>query len=183
MTISFTIPSLETKRLILREPRESDFEAERDFYASDASRFVGGPLPGHQVWRNLAMLMGHWAFRGYGFWGVDDKETGTYLGRVGLWFPHGWFDREIGWTLMPHATGKGYATEAAEAARAHAYDVLGWDTAISQIDPGNEASKAVARRLCASFEQMYDDPIYGQIEIWRHLAPADLENGGLEAYA
>jgi ribosomal-protein-alanine N-acetyltransferase len=183
MTISFTIPTLETERLILREPRESDFEAERDFYASDASRFVGGPLPEPQVWRNLAMLMGHWAFRGYGFWGLEDKATGTYQGRVGLWFPHGWMEREIGWTLMPHATGQGYATEAAIAARAHAYDVLGWDTAISQIDPGNEASKAVARRLGARFEKIYDDPVYGPVEIWRHLAPADLENGGMEAYA
>ncbi|RKT27934.1 ribosomal-protein-alanine N-acetyltransferase [Roseovarius halotolerans] len=183
MTASFTIPSLETERLILREPRESDFEHERDFFASDASRFVGGPTQPHQVWRNLAMLMGHWAFRGFGFWGVEEKSSGTYMGRVGLWYPHGWFGREIGWTLMPHATGKGFATEAALAARAHAYDILGWDTAISQIAPENEPSKAVARRLGAGFEQMYDDPIYGPIEIWRHIAPGNPVDGGMEAYA
>ena len=183
MSLSLPIPQLETERLILRAPQESDFEPEAAFYATDASRFVGGPKKPHETWRSLAMLMGHWAFRGYGFWALEEKATGTYLGRVGLWFPHGWFEREIGWTLMPQAQGKGYATEAALAARAHAYDVLGWDTAISQIAPANEPSKAVARRLGARFEQMYDDPEYGPIEIWRHLAPADIENGGMEAYA
>lgn len=183
MTTTFSIPTLETERLILRAPREADFEAEAAFYETDASRFVGGPKPPHQTWRNQAMMVGHWAFRGYGFWALEDKDTGGYMGRVGLWYPHGWYEREIGWTLMPAATGKGYATEAALTSRAYAYDVLGWDTAISQIAPENEASKAVARRLGASFETMYEDPEFGEIEVWRHLSPADIVNGGVEAYA
>lgn len=169
---SFTIPTLETDRLILRAPREEDFAAEYDFFASDASRFVGGPQPAHRTWRALATVIGHWALRGFGFWALEDKATGTYQGRVGLWFPMGWKEREIGWTLMPHATGHGYATEAAIAARAHAYEMLGWDSAISQIDPANAASKAVARRLGARFESHYEDPEYGTMEIWRHLSPA-----------
>jgi ribosomal-protein-alanine N-acetyltransferase len=180
---SFTIPTLETKRLILRAPQESDFAAECDFFASGASRFVGGPKKPHETWRSLAMMMGHWAFRGYGFWALEDKQTRTYQGRVGLWFPHGWFEREIGWSLMPHGQGRGFATEAAEAARTYAYDTLKWDTAISQIAPQNDPSKAVARRLGATFEQMYDDPEYGPVEIWRHPATGELVNGGMEAYA
>ncbi|MCW1955078.1 MAG: GNAT family N-acetyltransferase [Roseobacter sp.] len=183
MALALHIPRLETERLILRAHREEDFRLEAEFYATEASRFVGGPVPEHKTWRMLAMMVGHWAFRGFGFWALEEKETGRYMGRAGLWFPQGWAEREIGWTLMNHATGKGYATEAALAARAHAYDVLGWDTAISQIAPSNTASKAVARRLGASFEQMHQDPEYGEIEIWRHLAPAEIVNGGMEAYA
>ncbi|MCO4776799.1 MULTISPECIES: GNAT family N-acetyltransferase [Lentibacter] len=181
--LSLSIPTLETERLILRAHREEDFRAEAEFYATDASRFVGGPQPEHRTWRMLAMMVGHWAFRGFGFWALEEKTTGHYMGRTGLWFPQGWAEREIGWTLMNHATGKGYATEAALSARAYAYDVLGWDTAISQIGPNNEGSKAVARRLGAQFEKTYEDPEYGPIEIWRHLAPNALENGGMEAYA
>lgn len=165
------VPVITTDRLILRELREDDASKEVAFYASDESRFVGGPKKPHEVWRNFAMSVGHWHFRGYGFWALESRETGAYLGRVGLWFPLGWYEREIGWTLMPEAMGHGYATEAGLAARAHAYDTLGWDTAISQIDPKNDPSKAVARRLGASFEKMYDDPEYGPIEIWRHLSP------------
>ena len=183
MSLSLPIPILETERLVLRAPREDDFEAEAEFFASDAAGFVGGPKEPHDTWRALAMLVGHWVFRGYGFWALEEKATGAYVGRTGLWYPHGWYEREIGWTLMQPAWGKGYATEAAVASRAYAYDVLGWDTAISQIAPENEPSKAVARRLGAHFETTYDDPKYGPIEIWRHLSPAQLADGGMEAYA
>ncbi len=183
MTVIYEIPVLETDRLILRAHRENDIAAEKAFFDTDASKFVGGPLPAHRAWRTVAMMMGHWALRGFGFWALEEKATGAYVGRAGLWFPDGWMEREIGWTLMNDATGKGYATEAADAARSYAYDILGWDTAISQIDPKNDGSKGVARRLGACFESTYEDPEYGEIEIWRHPAPADLVNGGMEAYA
>ncbi len=177
------IPRLETERLILRAPSEADLDAEAEFYASAAADFVGGHKTRSETWRLIALFLGHWALRGYGFWGVEEKDTGTYVGRVGLWFPDGWPEPEIGWTLMTSATGNGYATEAAMAARTHAYDVLGWDTAISLIDPDNHASKAVAKRLGAAFDYHYEHPKFGTSEIWRHPAPADLVNGGMEAYA
>ena len=184
MTVTaFSIPTLETERLILRALCEGDIAFEKAFLASDDARFVGGPMPPHRAWRSIAMVIGHWALRGFGFWALEEKKTGQYMGRVGLWYPDGWLEREIGWTLMPHAWGKGFATEAAIASRAHAYDVLGWDTAISQIDPANEASRAVATRLGASFEKHHEDPDFGMIEIWRHPSAADLMAGGMEAYA
>ena len=89
----------------------------------------------------------------------------------------------VRWRINCNTAGKGFATEAAIASRAHAYDVLGWDTAISQIDPANEASRAVATRLGASFEKHHEDPDFGMIEIWRHPSAADLMAGGMEAYA
>lgn len=183
MTLDLAIPRLETERLIMRAPCEADFDAEAAFFASDASKFVGGPIRPDETWRMIAMLLGHWAMRGYGFWGVEEKETGSYVGHVGLWCPLGWPEPEIGWTLMNHATGKGYATEAALAARTYAYDILGWDTAISLIDPNNTGSKAVAKRLGAKFDYTYDHPAFGEVHIWRHPAPSDLVNGGAEAYS
>lgn len=170
MRFRVDIPTLETERLLLRAPQESDVAEEAAFFETEASQFVGGPKKPHEAWRNYAMMVGHWVFRGYGFWALEEKATGRYAGRVGMWFPDGWKEREIGWTLMSHATGKGYATEAALMARSYAYDVQGWKTAISQIDPKNEASKAVARRLGATFEDTYEDPAYGEIEVWRHPA-------------
>ncbi|GAA6159773.1 GNAT family N-acetyltransferase [Ruegeria sp. HU-ET01832] len=182
-TLTPHIPRLETERLILRALSESDFDAEAEFFASDASKFLGGPKRSDETWRLMAQLLGHWVLRGYGFWGVEEKDSGRYVGHVGLWFPHSWPEPEIGWTLMNDATGKGYATEAALAARSHAYEVLGWETAVSMIDPENTASKAVADRLGAKFDYTYDHPAFGAMQVWRHPAPADLVNGGMEAYA
>lgn len=183
MTTTFSIPTLETERLILRAPALKDFPAESAFFESDASRFVGGPVRPDQSWRSLASVIGHWALRGYGFWALESKDTGEYMGRVGLWNPEGWPEPEIGWTLMENAQGHGFATEAAIAARDYAYHELGWETAISLIDPANKASEAVAKRLGASFETTYEHPAFGTMYIWRHPSAADLMAGGMEAYA
>jgi RimJ/RimL family protein N-acetyltransferase len=168
---TFAIPTLETERLILRGFRPADVDEEIAFFASERSRFVGGPLPETEVWRAIASLIGHWALRGYGFWALEDKATGRYMGRVGLWCPEGWPEPEIGWTLMDHAEGKGLAREAALAARAHAYDALGWTTAISLIAPENTRSQALAAKLGARRDGSFETPRLGRVEIWRHPGP------------
>jgi RimJ/RimL family protein N-acetyltransferase len=162
------IPSLETERLRLRAPHEGDFEADVTFYASERSHGFGGPLTREKTWRNLATVLGHWIIRGYGFWSVDEKTTGLYCGHVGLWAPEGWPEPEIGWATHAQAEGKSIAFEAAQAARVYAYDTLGWSTAISSIVPGNTRSIALAARMGATFESLYEHPSYGQMEIWRH---------------
>ncbi len=168
MTTSFIIPTLQTQRLILRAPSERDVAPETAFWASERSRFVGGPKPAHEVWRVIAGYLGHWALRGYGFFALDDKATGAYLGRAGFWHPGDWPEREIGWSLMAEAEGKGYATEAALACRAYAYETLGWTTAISSLDDDNDASRAVAERLGCTFERTHDFPGGYTMNIYRH---------------
>jgi RimJ/RimL family protein N-acetyltransferase len=173
---TITIPTLETERLFLRALRAEDFEAEADFFASERSRSVGGPLARDQAWRVVAAMIGHWHMRGFGFWALEEKASGRYLGRVGLWQPHGWPDREIGWTLMDHAEGQGFAHEAALVARAYAYDTLGWTTMISLIEAGNLRSEALARRLGARREGAFLHPSGIPLNIWRHAGP----NGGAQ---
>lgn len=169
--ITLDIPTFETERLRFRLPEQRDFKHEAAFYQSDRSAGVGGPLGPDLVWRGLASVIGHWVLRGYGYWAIDEKETGLYCGQVGLWFPEGWPEPEIAWTLMADAEGRGIGSEAALASRDFAYEQLGWTTAISSIVPENTRSKALAVRLGAEFEDMYDHPSYGPMEIWRHPGP------------
>ena len=171
---TFAIPTLETERMFLRAMRADDIEAEIAFFQTERSRSVGGPIPANQVWRAVAGMIGHWALRGYGFWALEEKTTGTYLGRAGLWNPHPWPEPEIGWTLMQPAEGKGFAHEAALAARAYAYDTLGWTTANSLILAGNTRSEALAGRLGARLEGEYLHPTVGAMNIWRHPSPGQL---------
>ena len=176
------IPTLQTPRLTLRAPGAQDAEALMAFYASDRARFVGGPKDRAQAWRQLGTEIGHWVMHGYGRWMVDVTETGETVGMVGLWNPEGWPEPEIGWDLFEGAEGRGYATEAAEAARAHAYDVLGWSTAISLVDPENHGSAAVARRLGAAPDGTFTMGDH-EVVIYRHPGPDALSEGGAEAYA
>ncbi|MGR3323465.1 MAG: GNAT family N-acetyltransferase [Pseudooceanicola sp.] len=177
------IPVLHTERLTMRGPDARDIAPIRDFYASDRSQFVGGPLTAELAWRQLGTEIGHWTLRGYGRWMVDVTDTGETVGMVGLWNPEGWPEPELGWDLFEGQEGKGYATEAAQAARAYAYDVLGWQTLISLVKPANTASAAVAQRLGAALDSAFTHERWGPMQVWRHPAPDMLENGGMGAYA
>ncbi len=161
------IPMLETDRLILRGPRESDFEAFAAFGASERSKWVGGPYPRYRSWGGFLGMLGHWALRGYGFWMLQVKDSGDVAGRVGIAFHDGWDEPELGWHIFDGFEGKGLAHEAALAAREHAAHHQGLDGVISYIDPQNIRSLALADRLGAKFER--DGELLGHpCRIYRH---------------
>jgi RimJ/RimL family protein N-acetyltransferase len=141
---------IETERLILRKTDpERDFEAvARTMADENTVRYLGTPpMNRATAWRSMAMIMGHWEIRGFGFFSVELKETGEWVGRVGPWYPEGWPGREVGWTISPDHQRRGYATEAAKASIDYVFDTLGWDKVIHVIMEGNVASIAVAEKL------------------------------------
>jgi RimJ/RimL family protein N-acetyltransferase len=143
--------ALETERLRLRLFREDDLDAYAAMCADpEVMRYIGAggqTLTRAETWRQIAMLLGHWQLRGYGLWAVEERATGTFVGRVGLYNPEGWPGLECGWALARGAWGKGYATEAARRALAYAFTELGRDHVISLIRPENTASIRVAERI------------------------------------
>lgn len=160
---------LETDRLILRQPRESDLEAMVTFGASPRSAFVGGQPERFWNWRGLLANIGHWALRGYGFWSVDTK-AGDFIGRIGVIFHDGWDEPELGWHLYDGFEGFGYAIEAARAAKADYHARISAAPLVSYIDPENLRSQATARRLGAAPERerfLIDGPV----QVWRHAGP------------
>jgi RimJ/RimL family protein N-acetyltransferase len=170
------IPILETPRLILRAFDTSDFETFVPFYASEASRFVGGPDKRSATWRRMAGYAGCWQLRGYGKFVVEEKATKQAVGIVGPWFPEGWPEPEIGWTVLPEFQGRGYAFEASVRALMFAYDDLGWQTAMSAIFPDNHPSFRVAARLGAQREGSFELKPYGMLEVYRHLSPSEFHS-------
>lgn len=165
-----------TERLRLRPLAAEDWPHWPAFYASDRSRFVGGPMDRQRAWFKLAQLIGVAAMDGYGHWSVETLE-GEYLGRVGLEHADGWEYIELGWTFLEGAAGKGYATEAARALRTHAFaHVLPFvPTAMglySLIDRDNAPSQRVATRLGATPDPAA--PVYLENAVaWRHPTPAE----------
>lgn len=165
------IPTLETARLRLRAARMDDFEAYAAFRGSERARVLGGPFGRTEAFDQLAELVGHWQLRGFGRWMVADRATDAPLGVVGLYFPEGWPEPEVAWSVFAAAEGRGIAREAALAAREHAYRHLGWTTAVSLIRPDNTRSAALARRLGARIEGAHTHPTLGRSDIWRHPGP------------
>ena len=165
------IPVLHTEHLTLRGPTAADFEAYAAFRGSDRARILGGPFSRAQAFDQLCSIIGHWQLRGYGRWLVADKTTDAPLGIVGLFYPEGWPEPEIAWSLFAAAEGRGIAFEAARAARRYAYDTLGWTTAISLIDPANTRSVALAKRLGCTDGETFQHETLGLMHIWRHPGP------------
>lgn len=168
MTLAFDIASLTTERLSLRAPAEPDFAAMLAFNDSPRAAFVGGPALRPQVWRGLLANIGHWALRGYGFYSVDTRD-GAFVGRVGVIYHDGWDAPELAWHLFDGFEGKGYAHEAALAARADYHSRISAAPLISYIDVTNARSEALALRLGAVRETTLNDD-KGHHHIYRHPA-------------
>ena len=150
--IVIRVPVLTTPRLVLRGFDERDFEAYAAMLADpEVSRHLGDgqPMGRRDAWRNFAMVVGHWALRGFGLWAVEERETGCFVGRVGLIEPVGWPGFELAYTLRRECWGRGYAREAGRTALAYARDVLHRPEIISVIRPDNAASIRVAEALGA----------------------------------
>ena len=173
-----TIPTLKTKRLILRGPTADAYPNFEATFASYRSRFMGGPLNAYESWMLFAAEIGHWQVRGFGMWMIHDKVTDETYGMAGGWQPAGWPEAEIAWIIWPGAAGKGYALEATHAARGYFYGTLGWDTAVSYIDPKNLDSIRLAERLGATKDRNAAT-VDGHDAVYRHPAPADLADSQL----
>lgn len=170
------IPVIETANLRLRGPKTADFEVFAAFMASPRATHVGGPLTRTLAWRSFCHLTGHWLHRGYSMFILADKATDAALGMSGPWFPEGWPEPEIGWSIWAtQAEGRGLAYEAAFATRSHAYTALGWKTAISLIADGNTRSQALAQRMGCTRDGEFIHETFGASQIWRHPAPEHLQ--------
>jgi len=144
-------PTLLTERLILRPMEESDLDAYTEMLATPevgAALHLSG-VSRSDAWLGMAQWRGQWELRGSGQFAVEERSTGSFVGRAGLNRPErdDWPGLEVGWALHPGWWGRGYATEAGAASLAYAFDVMGVPEAFSVILPENVASQAVARRL------------------------------------
>jgi len=167
-------PTIRTDRLVLRGLYGDDTDAFLRYFQSDRARFTGGPKSARDAWRHLAADLGHWALRGFGMFAVTRTGNDAIIGMIGHWYPLGWAEPEIGYLLFDAADeGQGLASEGVRACIDHAYGPLGWDTAVSYIDPDNSASIRLAERMGAVRDDAASQPQASHpVVIYRHRTPA-----------
>lgn len=141
---------LETARLFIREWDPADRPAFRAM-AQDpvVMRYINGgvPLTEEEIDAALGRQRRHAAELGFCMGALVEKASGEVVGVAGLQPLGTTGDLEIGWWLSPRVWGRGYATEAGQAAMTHVLETLGRERVVAIIDPPNEASKRVAMRL------------------------------------
>jgi RimJ/RimL family protein N-acetyltransferase len=152
--LAIEAPLLETQRLRLRGHRLDDLDACCAMWGDPiVTRYIGGkPFTREEVWARLLRYIGHWSLLGFGYWAVEEKASGTFVGEMGF----GDFKRELepplddtpelGWALASQAHGKGYATEALRAVIDWGDHHFGAIRTACLIHPENLASMRVAEK-------------------------------------
>jgi RimJ/RimL family protein N-acetyltransferase len=167
---------LETERLVLRPLSTDDLNDLARWYAdAEVMRYIG---PGDAIDRDrsrqsLERMIASFEADGFGQLAVERKEDGAFIGRCGIlvwdaetWTPtraseaQGSVEIEVGYLLGPEFWGHGYATEAASAVRDWALENLRPKRLIALIQPGNDRSSGVARKL--DMEPTGEVEIFGQ---------------------
>lgn len=151
---SNSIPVVETSRLQLRGHRKGDLAACVAMWSDPiVTRYISGRASTEQqTWSRLLTYIGHWDLMGFGYWAIEEKSTGDFVGEVGL----ADFKRdiaasmkgspELGFALVPRVHGKGYATEAVRGALSWADTNIAQPRSICLVNPQNAASRCVAEK-------------------------------------
>lgn len=144
--------TLETARLTLRPWRPSDYAP---FAALNADPRVTATLAGNLTRAEsdafADRIAAHMTEHGWGLWAIEVKGGAPFIGYAGLSRPR--FEAaftpcvEIGWRLAFAHWGHGYATEAARAVKAFAFDELQLPELVSFTTIGNARSRAVMERI------------------------------------
>lgn len=140
---------LQTKRLYLREMKQTDFcslckilQDEHTMYAYE------GAFSDVEVQEWLDKQISRYQHWNFGLWAVILKETEEMVGQCGLTMQP-WKETEvleIGYLFNSDYWHKGYATEAAQACKQYAFERLGAEEVCSIIRNTNIASQNVAIR-------------------------------------
>ena len=157
------LPVIETARLRLRAPRLEDFDAWAEILCGPSGPHLGGPFSRDDAFTEFLAACGTWLLRGHGVWTVEPLAGDVVLGFVLLGFEPGDDEPELGYLFRPLAEGRGFATEAALAAREHAFSVLRLDRLASYVASENTRSARLAARLGAVLENESDGS-----QVWVH---------------
>lgn len=150
--MTYQIANLESPRLILRRWIESD---RQPFFNmnSDASvmQFLPKLLSREESDAMISRAEAHFDKNGFGWWALELKETGEFIGFTGLTIPS--FETrftpcvEVGWRLAKPFWHKGYATEAARTALEFGFSKLNLQEIVSFTVPANKPSIDVMERI------------------------------------
>ena len=143
---------IETERLVMRSWRDADREPWAAMNADPHVReYFLGTLSREESDASLDGLNAHITRHGFGFWALEERVSGEFLGFTGLY--HTPFKTpftpcvEVGWRLARHCWGKGYASEAARASLDHGFHTLGLSSIVSFAVATNMRSRRVMERI------------------------------------
>jgi RimJ/RimL family protein N-acetyltransferase len=148
------IPTLKTERLILRRFQREDFSAVYALWSDPRTGRLMGmqPMSEEDCWAKFLRSFGAWQVNGFGFWAVEEKASGSFVGELGFLNAKRQIEPplpvpEMGWSFSPALHGRGYATEGVAAAIRWGEGHFGRVRFSAIIAPENEPSLKLAHKF------------------------------------
>ncbi len=158
---------IRTERLQLRSWRDDDVEPFQEMCADPLvmkSIGDGSVQSAEASAAHMQTFRAERTERGFGFFAVETISDGRFIGFCGLsvpvFLPEILPAVEIGWRFDRSAWGRGYATEAARAVLAHAFDDLGLERIVSVYAIGNGASERVMIKIGMTLDRETVHPVH-----------------------
>jgi len=174
---------LTTERLRLEPFDDPHFEGLYDMNRDpEVMRYITGKPETPEYTREvIGRVKARWAEWGYSWWSFFEQDGGALVGagciqHLGRDKAH---PHEIGWRLRRDRWGRGYASEAARAMAAFAFDTVMAPQLVAVCQPANTASSHVMKKLGMHYrgeERWYDMDcaVYGMtVNEWRALHASD----------
>jgi RimJ/RimL family protein N-acetyltransferase len=168
---------VETARLLLR-PWQPDDLAEFTRLLTDpvVTRYivVHTPFTPEEVAELSERTLAQWERNGFGPWAAIEKQTGRWVGRIGLdeladWpCPH---KAEVGWELHREFWGRGLATEGGRAGLRHGFETVGLERIVSVTMATNAASRRVMEKCGLRFQD--ELPMAETVVAWYGIDQAE----------
>ena len=153
----------DSERLIFRDWKQEDLSEFRKMNADPiVMEYFPSILTHSETDAFYARIKENMQSVGYGLYAVEVKETGAFIGFIGLHQANlnlG-FDPfvEIGWRLKKEAWGMGYATEGAKRCLAYGFEQLGFTAVYSFTSVLNTRSERVMRSIGMMKQSTFDHP-------------------------
>jgi RimJ/RimL family protein N-acetyltransferase len=154
---------LTTERMILRRWKGEDLASFRRMNADPrVMEFMPNLLTPGVSDAVMERIERHFDERGFGLMAAELKESGEFIGYVGLSVPG--FEApfmpavEIGWRLAAEYWGRGLATEAAREVLRYGFEEVGLESVVSFTVPGNMRSRRVMEKIGMGLVGEFEHP-------------------------
>ena len=166
---------LRTRRLILREWKESDLlPFARMNCDQQVMEFMLEKMTKEETRQSIEGIKKHFDAHGFGRWAVEIADSEKFIGCVGLNIPAYTLPFspcvEVAWRIRTDEWGKGYAPEAANEALRDGFERAGLQEIVSFTASTNFKSRRVMEKLVMRYcpAENFDHPLVPEGHSLRH---------------
>ncbi|BBF43591.1 acetyltransferase [Lachnospiraceae bacterium KM106-2] len=160
---------IDTEQLLLREVTWDDLQSWHEILSDEETmQYYPKPFDLTKTKQWIQWNLDNYSKYGFGLWAVILKETNQFIGDCGMTMQniHGKLSPEIGFHLNKKFWRKGYASEAAKACLAYAFEHTDFDEIYCYQKYTNIPSRKMAEKMGMTLREEYPDKVNTKTSVY-----------------